>query len=271
MSSRAGGGGIRIASAGHAAFAITMVALGIMGLVTRDFTPIWPPVPEGLPGHAVLIWLCALVPLAGGIGLFGRRTAAAAARGLLAYFLLWLLFLRLPLMIASFAVNTWWATCQTAVMAAAAWVLYAWFATDRDRRRVGSLAGERGVRVARVLYGAGLIPFGLAHFLYLGATAPLVPSWLPGPVFWSYFTGAAFVVAGAAMIVGVAGRLAAALSALQVGLFTLLVWVPIVAAGGATESQWGEAIVSWALTACGWVVADSYRGTPWLSAGRKPS
>ena len=259
---------IRIASAGHAAFAITVVALGIMGLVTRDFAPIWPPVPDGLPGRAVLIWLCALVLLACGVGLLGRRTAAPAARVLVASFLLWLLLLRLPLMVASFAVNTWWASCQTAVMAAAAWVLYAGFATEGDRRRVGSLAGERGVRIARVLYGAGLIPFGLAHFLYLEATAPLVPRWLPGPVFWSYFTGATFIAAGAAVIAGVWARAAAALMALQIGLFTLLVWVPIVAAG-ASESQWGEAIVSWVLTAVAWVMADSYRGTAWLAAARK--
>jgi len=257
------GKGMSIASGGHVAFAVTMIALGLLGLIRGNFAPIWQPVPKSVPAREVLAYLCAFISLVSGIGLLWRRTALVAARLLLVYFMFWLLVFRVPHMFTSFTVNAWWASCQTTVMVAAAWVIYTWFAADWDKKHVGFATAEKGVRIATTLYGLALIPFGLAHFMYLKVTADLVPGWLPAHVAWAYFTGATFIAAGVAVLIGVYARLAAALAALQLGMFTLLVWVPIVAAG-ANASQWAEFIVSWALTAAAWVVANSYHGVPWL-------
>lgn len=99
----------------------------------------------------------------------------------------------------------------------------------------------------------------MAHFLYPKPTAALVPGWLPWYMAWTYGTGSAFIAAGVAVLISVLAQLAAALSTLQIGLFTLLVWVPIVAAGSKNAFQWSETIISAALTVAAWVVAESYR------------
>ena len=267
-SSSAERGAIRIVGTGHALFAAAMIWLGAMGLSKGDFVSVWQPVPKWVPAREVLAYLCALISLGCGIGLLWRRTAAVASRVLFASLMAWLLAFRLPnLFFQTPLVLVGWTFGSTAVMVGAAWVLYVWLAGDRDRQRLGFFADERGVRIARALYGLSLIPFGLAHFMYLNATTVLIPDWLPGHVAWAYFTGAAFIAAGLAVTAGVGARLAAALSTLQLGLFGLIVWVPRVLAGTVNAFQWGEFVVTCALTAGAWVVTDSYRGTPWLAVG----
>jgi hypothetical protein len=244
---------IRIASAGHAAFAAVVFALGVAGLGEGDFSPVWRPVPNDVPAREALVYACAAVSLVAAVGLIWRSRAKLGTRALLGQLVIWLLAFRVPSIVRAPATFAAWDGCaETMVMVGGAWVLYAWFAD-------GFAAGERGVRIARLLYGLAVIPFGVAHFLYLDETASLVPDWMPGHVAWACFTGAAFLAASAAILTGVLARLASALLAVQIGLFTVLVWIPIIATGNANAFQRSELGLSAALTAGAWVVADSYR------------
>jgi uncharacterized membrane protein len=251
---------LRIPRLGHVFFAAILIWLGVMGLGKGDFVPVWQQVPKWVPARVPLAYVLAVISLGSGLGLLWERTRPIAARVIVVAFALWLLVMRLPyLFFQKPLVLVAWSCGSTGVMLAAAWVLYVRFAGDRDFPRVGRVAGEAGIRAARTIYGLSLIPFGLAHFMYLNATTVLIPDWIPWHTGLAYATGAAFIAAGLAMIFGVLARWAAILSTLQFALFSIIVWMPRFAAGTLTEFQRGEFVVTWALSAAAWVMADSFR------------
>jgi uncharacterized membrane protein len=249
---------MRIATSGHGLFAATLIALGLLGMIRGDFAPLWEPLPQWIAARQLLIQLCAVISLTCGVGLFWKRSAPLAACVLLLWLLLWLAFFRLPVILRGPTVEVYWENCaETLVLGSACWALFAQFAAPWGLGYLRFAAGDSGMRIAQRLYGAALIPFGLAHFVYVKATAALVPAWLPAHTAWAYVTGAAYLLAGVAVLTDIRKGLAATLSACQMGLFTLLVWIPIVSRGSADNSQWSETVLSWTLTAAGWVVAES--------------
>jgi len=238
---------------GRVVFAVTLVGVGVAGLLAGDFVGVWDGVPKGTPARAELAVLCAIVSLAAGAGLLWQRTALVTARALLVYLVLWaLLFKGRFVLTQPLTEGTWQSLGENAVLVAGAWVLCEW-----------------DVGIARVIYALAMVAFGLSHFVYVDLTTPLVPAWLPWHLGWAYFTGTAYLAAALGLLSGVWARLAAVLSTLQMGGFTLLVWVPMALSGPMTPFRRGEFILSWTLTAAGWVVADSYRGSPWLARGKR--
>jgi len=216
-------------------FAAIAILYGIAAFVWPAFGPIW-------QAHGALVYVCSLVSIACGVGLLVPRTAPWAARAWFASLALWLIVFRgRDIVRAPGEFGSYDNFAEMLALVAAAWVLTGW-----------------RVPVAQRVYGVVMIPFGLAHLIYPDQTAQLVPSWLPAHLPLAYATGIAFLLAGAAILVGIHARLAAMLSAVQMGLFTLLVWVPIVARGATSSFVWHEVGISVALTVAAAIVASSY-------------
>jgi uncharacterized membrane protein len=240
----------RFAQVTRAGFASGMITLGVMGLVLRDFTAVWGPLPGWFPWPTALACACAAVALAAGIALLVRRTAAAASLALFWYVALWWLLLKVPGVVsAPLTEGSWLEVGMYGMLLSGAWTLFA----DLGGRPFAG--GERGVKLARLFFGLALIPVGLSHFVYVNLTVPLVPSWLPFRLGWAYFTGACHIAAGLGVLFGVLPWLAAQLEATMLAIFTILVWVPRVIAAPGTRGNWTELWVSWAITAAATVVA----------------
>jgi uncharacterized membrane protein len=221
-----------------------MIGLGVVGLVFGDFAQVWSSVAAWVPGRHVLARASAALILACGIGLLSKRTEAPASRALVYFWTLAVALVEVPVVVEH-PLNeiAWQGLAHLTMLLTGAWLL--------------STLDGRVVRIARLLFGLTLIPIGLAHFVYVELTAPLVPAWLPYHGFWAYFTGAAQLAAALGVLLGIHARLAAALEAVLLAAFTFLVWPPLMLAAPTKAALWSEFTISWAMTAAAWVVAAS--------------
>ena len=233
---------MRSKHAAQIAFATGMIGLGVVGLVFGDFAQLWHSAPKWVPGRQALAYASAVLVLACGIALPWKRAETLASRVLLYFWAFAVLIVEVPVVVEH-PLNeiAWQGLAHLTMLLTAAWML---FTTDR-----------RAVRIARLLFGLTLIPIGLAHFVYLELTAPIVPAWLPYHTFWAYFTGAAQIAAAVGVLLGIYARLAAGLEAVLLALFTFLVWPPLMLAAPTKAGLWSEFTISWAMTAAAWVVA----------------
>jgi uncharacterized membrane protein len=225
-------------------FALALAGLGVLGLVSGDFAYIFQPVPAWIPGRTALAYASSALLLACGTGLLWARTRSRTSLVLTVYGLSSMLLLHVPRIVMRPQEEVrWYGIAEIAIIVAGSRIL----------------AGERGVRVARLLFGLALLPIGLSHFVYAPLTANLVPSWLPGHLAWAYLTGAGHLAAGLAIVIGILPRLAAMMEALMVSIFVLTIHVPTVVGAPRDRDQWTELLIACTVGGAALLIARSYR------------
>lgn len=83
-------------------------------------------------------------------------------------------------------------------------------------------------KIGTILYALVVAFFGVNHFLNGTGMQNTVPSFIPGGVFWVYFTGAALIAAAIAFLTGKMARLAGILMALFLLIIVLTIHLPAV-------------------------------------------
>ena len=236
-------------------YGLAAVAFGLVGLAWGDFAAVWQPVPKTVPGRTALAYAVASVLLLAGLGVQWRRSAAACALTLTILYSLGVILLHVPGVIAHPSVFVMWSgTAEQLALVAGGMVAYA-FCTEP-----AAPTADRLVRIGRLLFGVCLIVFGLAHLFYLKPTADFVPAWLPpGQVFWAYATAAGHFAAGAAILSGIAARIAAVLLTAMFVCFGILVHAPTLFNDPHTHFNWAANAMNFALIASAWVITASIR------------
>ncbi|MFZ1013940.1 MAG: hypothetical protein WAN28_11400 [Terracidiphilus sp.] len=226
--------GAILIKAGQVFYAICLAVQGILQLIYGDFRPAI--LPEWTSQNPALV-ICARV---GGAALLGAciaivmgkrgREVALILGGL---FLASVLFCQIPyaLLVNPRSINlfSWGGPFNALVMAGCSFVVAASYTEGaRNAARQSSLLRglEKVMPFGRILFCITILRFGIGHFLHTKHDAALIPGWIPWHMFWTYFTGAALVGSGAAVIAKIKLRPVAALLATMLFLWVVMLHVP---------------------------------------------
>jgi uncharacterized membrane protein len=237
-------------------FAIGLLGFGVLALIYGDFALVWQPVPAWLPARTAVAYASGVFMLLLAAGLLIPASRTWTVRILFPYLILWAL-LKLPDVITNPRIEgSWLGLGELTLLLSGGWTLFARLGSVPQGSPLGFLSGERGARMARILFAVSIVPIGLSHLVYVDATAGYVPHWLPFRKGWAYLTGAGQIASGLGVLFNVLPRVAAWAEAGQITLYTLLVWLPATV-GARTRLNWTAFFISWIFGAAAWAVAQN--------------
>jgi uncharacterized membrane protein YphA (DoxX/SURF4 family) len=214
----------RIIQAGRLFYALGIVGIGLQHFYNADFVAVVvPSFPEGIPARYFWTCVAGMGLVITGIAIIIGKGARPAAILLGSVLLALLLFRHIPMqaMENPRVLGAWTNSFKILTLAGGAFAVAA------------SIPGGESVTADKRLTSFGCFAlaitsavFGIDHFLYVDFVASLVPRWMPGHVFWTYFCGGALIAAGAGMILRIRARMAAALLGAMIFAWLLVLHIP---------------------------------------------
>jgi len=226
---------------GRTFFAIAIVAFGVQHVIHRDFvTRVVPWWPEWMPGRPLWAGIVGALLIGAGLAILtGARTRAVAT--LLGWaILLSFVLLGLPLAAADVPLGGAWTRAGKALALSGGAFLVAQSVLAASKSAASAMLSPRLERVTSLgpwFFGAFLTLCGIQHFIHVEFVQSLVPSWIPGARFWTFFAGIALIAGGIGVVIRRTARLAGLLSSVMIFLWVPLVHIPraLAAAPGNTN------------------------------------
>jgi uncharacterized membrane protein len=211
----------------RAFYGIAFIGYGIVQFIFKDirnvFIPPWPAARVDAETPAYII--ATLFIIAGIIILMNRRVKQTAlAVGVV--LLLLVLFWHLPYMLLihpyKHHLGVWAELHKALALSGGAFVI----AGSRDELQSRKAWVEKIIPFGGIFFSITMICFGIDHLLYTEGISTLVPSWIPGKMFWTYFTAIALICSGIAIILRFKLSVTAMLLGTMIFIWFLILHIP---------------------------------------------
>lgn len=244
---------------GRLCFAIALLGFGVLHFIFAEFVsgraPAWP---ATVPGKDVWVYVSGFIMAGAGVAIIIRKTHFFLITAAVIIFA-WALLRHIPILVADLK---WGGELTSAGKALTLWggLLIA-----------GSLSAEVGgtwsskilkksdffIALGRISLAIFLIICGIEHFIFVDFVQQLVPTWIPGDIFWTYFTGGALVAGGLGLLFRKTLTTAAFLTGAMIFVWFLILHIPRAMAAQAQNSanEWTAVCESLAFSGIAFVLA----------------
>jgi hypothetical protein len=226
---------------GRHVFGVAALAFGLITLAWHDY--------NGWHQLRYAVDAAGAAQIIGGAAIQFRRTAKTGAVVLGAVYLVFAL-LCVPGIVAKPRIyNSWGNFFEQFSLVTGAAIVYARLSSAWSRETLN--------RIGRILLGICVASFTLEQAIYLGATASLVPKWLPpSQMFWAVTTTVLFALAAVALLANRMALVATRLLTMMLVIFGLLVWAPLLLSDPHNYTNWSESAETFAIAGTAWILAD---------------
>jgi uncharacterized membrane protein len=249
----------KIISTGRIFYGIAMAAVGIQQFFLGGLcSMLFPPWPSVIPHYRIFAYTIGISLLAAGIAIaFGKKAKIVSM--ILGYSLLALFcFYYVPYEIFKDPYNihlgSWTNAIKGLALSGGAFAIAGTYMT------VNPAGGEKIIPHGRIFFSIMLVCFGIAHFLYTDPISTLIPTYIPGHIFWTYFAGVALIAAGVAIILQIKVKLTGILLGCTIFIWLILLHLPLVVAdpSGNNGNSVTSAISALAFSGIAFVIAGFY-------------
>ncbi len=239
------------ASIGKVFFALAILCIGIVHLVTRNFPIGLLPVPADVPQRLILVYVSGAVLIISGLLILSNKFTAIGAWIAFVIWLIVLLAVHLPIVIANYKNGGEWAGFFEVVMLIAGSMLLI------DSPRTAKKNKHTLTIIARYLFALAMIVFAVQHYMYAEYIAMLITPWIPFKLFWSYLVGVAFLAVGISIIINRLVQPATIALGVMFLLWFFVLHLPRVLAHQHIEPEWTSMFVVLASSGEAFLIAGS--------------
>jgi uncharacterized membrane protein len=219
--------------AGRIFYAIGMAGLGIQQFIYADFRPvILPEWPAWMHGSPIGAYLSGLAFIIAGILILLNKKAGMVSLLLGGFLLVLFIVFHTPYLLFiipySFHLGSWTDALKELALSGGAFVMAGSFIKEDPpaNNNYPMRLLEKIIPAGRIFFSITMIAFGIDHFLYTEFVATLVPVWIPGPFFWTYFAAIALIGSGVAIILKIRLKTVGLLLGTMLFLWFIILHIP---------------------------------------------